>query len=330
MSVIRPFRIPDDLDIMLRLIEGGFQYPENPSWSIQDDEKEGMLDSIKTIRRIWPLARILKIFAPFLQDIMHGFIYEEDDKPVGLINFGRQRNTPEWYIGNVTVLPDYRRRGIAKKLIEASLAELRAQKAQLVWLEVIADNVPAYHLYETMGFEAYSSSSDYDIQPNSSSPPPPLNNDLSLRYLRHNQWEERMEFTKRITPEKIQHYEPIKKEHFRTPVVIHLLIPLIQALSGAKTEQCAIYKDDTIVAIGRYSYRTKAGGVNNANLQIDPAHSEVASAMLSHIISMVHSKSPDRRLELRLKNWQSSSLQAAEDSGCTKRFTFHKMAVRFE
>ena len=329
MSTIRPFRIPDDLDNMLRLIEEGFQYPENPSWNIQDDEKEGMVDMVKTIRRIWPIIRFLKIFAPFLQDFMHGFIYEENDKPVGLINFGRHRNTPEWYIGNVTVLPESRRRGIARKLVEASLTALRTHKATIAALEVISDNVPAYQLYEALGFEAYSSATEYDILPDKPVQAISLDNGFHIKQLRRDEWETRMEFSQRITPEKIQSYEPIKKEHFKPPAIMSLLIPLIQVLSGTKTERWAIFKDDNIVAESSFSYRTKTGGSNNAGIQIDPAYPEIALAMMNYVISSVQSKSPDRRLEIHLKNWQPALLQAAEDAGCNKRFTSHKMAVRF-
>jgi hypothetical protein len=105
MSRIRPFQIPQDLDIMLKIIEEGFQYPDKPDWNFQDDEKESMLDSINAIRRIWPMIQILKNFIPLLRDVMGGFIYLEEDIPVGLINFSRQRNIPEWVIGKSLFYP---------------------------------------------------------------------------------------------------------------------------------------------------------------------------------------------------------------------------------
>lgn len=52
-----------------------------------------------------------------MRDALHGFIYQDDGKPVGMINFTRQGND-EWLIGSVTVQPTYRRRGIARKLVE--------------------------------------------------------------------------------------------------------------------------------------------------------------------------------------------------------------------
>ena len=330
MGSIRPFKIPQDLAIMLSLIENGFKYPENPDWNMQDDEKQSMLDSVNSIRSIWPLIRFLQIFVPFLRDLMHGFIYEEDDKPAGLVNFGRQRNIPEWFIGNVTVLPEYRRRGIARRLVEASLTELRKRKARLASLEVITENVPAYRLYEKLGFTAYSSSSDYDIQLDEPIPGISADNSVIHEKLGFHDWKTRMEFVQRITPEDIQRYEPVRKERFKSSIVVHVLAPLIQLLSGSKSEQFAIFKDDKTVAVGTYTYRTKTGGVNNARIQVDPAHPELASAALNHVLSSVQRNSPGRRLEIHLKHWQPALLQAAEDAGCTKRYTFHQMAKRFD
>ena len=135
MEKIRPFQLPQDVDRMASLLEDGFLYPENPAWSAQSDEQENMQDQVKSIKSIWPLMRVLQTFIPLMRDLMLGYIYEEDDKPVGLINFGRQKNIPEWFVGNVTVLPEYRRRGIARKLVEISLKELRERAAEIVTLE---------------------------------------------------------------------------------------------------------------------------------------------------------------------------------------------------
>jgi len=330
MNKIRPFQIPQDLDIMLKLIEDGFQYPEKPDWNFQNDEKESLLDSVNSIRRLWPMIQIFKFFVPFLGDIMYGFIYEEDNRPVGLVNFGRQRNVTEWYVGNVTVLPGYRRRGIARKLIEASLEELRDRRAQAVLLEVIDENLPAYRLYEALGFTAYSGSSDYDIQLNEPVSPAKINDDLILKILRLSDWETRLEFARRITPERIQSFEPVRKDRFKPSLAIRILAPLLQTLSGSSSERFALIKNGKIVSIGEFSYRTKPGGMNKASVQADPDYPEFAPVVLNHILSSLQGKSPGRRLEIHLRNWQPALLQAAEDAGCTKRFSYHQMAKRFD
>lgn len=56
------------------------------------------------------------------------------------------------HIKDLAVGPDYRRRGIASRLLSSSLTRLRAGGAGLVNLEVRRDNRPARSLYEDFGF----------------------------------------------------------------------------------------------------------------------------------------------------------------------------------
>ena len=55
----------------------------------------------------------------------------------------------EGYVTNVAVLPEYRRQGIAQKLI---LKELE-NEMNFITLEVRKSNAPAINLYQKMGFE---------------------------------------------------------------------------------------------------------------------------------------------------------------------------------
>ena len=329
MGHIRPFQLPQDMDTLASLLQDGFKYPENPAWSVQDDEKENMQDQIKSIKSIWPLMRVLQLLVPFIRDVMRGYIYEEDGLSVGLINYGRQKNIPEWYIGNVTVLPEYRRRGIARKLVEAAVQDLQTREAEIATLEVIADNVPAYGLYEEMGFLAYRGTSDFEIEPGEGLNSLALAKGYVLKRLKPNEWQTSLDFAQRTMPEKIREYEPVKKDRFQPSSVNNLLRPLIQKLNGSKSEQFVIFKNQQVVATGTYLYRTKEGGVNRGKLQLDPAHVDLAPFMIQYILVEVQRVSPGRRLELELQNWQPALLEAAQLAGCKKRFSYAHMAMRF-
>ena len=52
----------------------------------------------------------------------------------------------------LAVLPAVRRRGIAKRLVQAFLTEAKSRDASAAFLEVAAENVPAIALYERAGF----------------------------------------------------------------------------------------------------------------------------------------------------------------------------------
>ena len=58
----------------------------------------------------------------------------------------------EGYIGNVAVLPECRRQGIASSLIEALIERAKTEGLAFVTLEVRASNEAAISLYEKHGF----------------------------------------------------------------------------------------------------------------------------------------------------------------------------------
>ncbi|MDY6084363.1 MAG: ribosomal protein S18-alanine N-acetyltransferase [Dialister sp.] len=53
---------------------------------------------------------------------------------------------------NVAVLPENRKQGLAKKLLEEGLAEARKRHMKTMFLEVRAGNLPAQALYRKYGF----------------------------------------------------------------------------------------------------------------------------------------------------------------------------------
>lgn len=331
MRIIRPFQLPQDIDIMLKLVREGFQYPENPGWSVQTDESESLSDQIKRAKKFWPLIRLGQFIFPLLRDVLRGFIYEADHEPVGLINFMRQHNVPEWTIANVTVLPAYRRQGIARQLVESVLSELRARHAKIAYLEVIADNTPAYNLYKELGFVPYMSNSEYDCSPENLVDVIDLPDEYSIEEIGRFDWKRRMEFERRITPPEILRYEPIRANRFRPPLAAYLFSGIFDAINGSKQNRFAIVTHTReTVALGAYHYRTRKGGLNRAELELDPAHPHLAEFFSRHLLAEIRRTAPGRRIEIHLKDWQSALGQTFEVLGCTKRFTFHKMGLLLE
>lgn len=67
----------------------------------------------------------------------------------------------EIHITNLAVHPEWRRRGIARALLESILAEGRARGVLLAFLEVRPTNVEALGLYESLGFRVIGQRKGY-------------------------------------------------------------------------------------------------------------------------------------------------------------------------
>ena len=74
----------------------------------------------------------------------------DGDTVVGYV--GSQSSIDEADIMNVAVHPDYRRQGIAEKLINTLIADLKKRGCHALLLEVRVSNTPAITLYEKLGF----------------------------------------------------------------------------------------------------------------------------------------------------------------------------------
>jgi ribosomal-protein-alanine N-acetyltransferase len=61
---------------------------------------------------------------------------------------------PEIHLLNLAVRPEYRRQGLARRLLRTMLTLGRRAGAQSVFLEVRSDNVEALELYRSSGFAA--------------------------------------------------------------------------------------------------------------------------------------------------------------------------------
>lgn len=75
-------------------------------------------------------------------------------KSEGIMGYiGVQEICGEAYITNVAVGNEFRRNGIARKLLQAACLGADERKCEFITLEVRESNLPAVSLYESEGFE---------------------------------------------------------------------------------------------------------------------------------------------------------------------------------
>ncbi|QRO01629.1 ribosomal protein S18-alanine N-acetyltransferase [Archangium violaceum] len=70
----------------------------------------------------------------------------------------------EVHVLNVATAPEHRRRGVGRRLMEATLDEGRARKCCLATLEVRRSNEPAINLYKSFGFRPVGVRPNYYVE----------------------------------------------------------------------------------------------------------------------------------------------------------------------
>ncbi|MGY5858471.1 MAG: GNAT family N-acetyltransferase, partial [Candidatus Thorarchaeota archaeon] len=112
-----------------------------------------VFDEFKSIR---PLLRFLGVFSKKFKHSMDGFVYEnEEGVIVASVTIGY--SIFHWEVAMVATHPDYRRRGLARKLVNAAIDHAKELGAKLCVLEVLDVNEPAYNLYRSLGFVHFDS-----------------------------------------------------------------------------------------------------------------------------------------------------------------------------
>lgn len=142
---VRPFDPYRDLKPVTELISVAFADRLDPVGQLT-------LAQMRRAARRGPLERWLHQPAWGSEGVIPGFVWVEDGCVVGNVSLRRALVRGGFFVGNVSVHPDWRRRGIAGALMKAALEEISARRGRWVGLEVRTGNLVARRLYERLGF----------------------------------------------------------------------------------------------------------------------------------------------------------------------------------
>ena len=325
---LRDIQLPADLQPLSEMIIQTFQYPENPDWSVQEEEGEFLLDSINNLSRIWWLLKLAGYFSEVVRDIFCGCIWEEEGKIVGTTIVQRRGGTKVWIVGTVGVLPEYRRRGIARALVERGLEIIREKGGEKAWLDVIEGNLPARKLYQTLGFKAYSGHMELQLLPERVFEPLEIPQGYTQEPLSLYDWKPRFELENRISPEALLKYEPVEKKRFQHPPIMRIIIPLIHFAQGISSKGYLVRDSKgKIVARHAYSIMRRDKGINEIFVRIDSEHETLAPYSVSFLLNQVTTLKPNLKVQFSVPLWMETVLNAGRNAGFDTRMTMHRMGI---
>ena len=120
------------------------------------------LDELERLERICfsrPWSK--RMLGEELENQCAAFLVAEDEKGKVLGYAGLLVMMDEGYITNVAVFPEYRRHGVAAKIIQVYMNFAKANDLAFLTLEVRPSNAPAIALYQRFGFEEVGRRKNY-------------------------------------------------------------------------------------------------------------------------------------------------------------------------
>ncbi len=216
-----------------------------------------------------------------------GYVWIANGRLVGNVSVYGTGSSPgmeaAWIIANVGVHPDYQRRGIARRLMQASIDMIHHRGGKMAVLQVDEDNDAARALYQSLGFvdervwtQWYRSEAYH--------PPPIIEmRDVHIAHRRPNEWQAEYALAQQVRPQQkggMGWLRPLHPHLFRDRWWRRLL----GWLSFSRTERFVIRDDTEQQILASLWVETKIGGSRaQLSLMTAPEYLGVYDKYLLHL-----------------------------------------------
>ena len=261
-----------DLGQVTSIIEEGFG---------QDLTEAGQraLREMRFLSRLGPVLWWLVAASPEFRDYHSGFVWVEEGRVVGTLHVTRPGPySRRWLISNVAVRVNFRGRGIARSLMERALSWAREQGGEAVFLRVRRDNIVAWSLYESLGFQPL-----YDSVSLRLAQVPPVQkravDDVVLVPYQPRQWRTVRELVRAAVSSTFHWLEPVRDDEFRLSLGRRLSEWWASLTTGREFFRLVAQRDTQVVAALAVEIATQRG--NHALLlHVHPDHRGALEEML--------------------------------------------------
>ncbi len=291
-----------------------------------------VFDEFKSIR---PLLSFLGIFSKKFKHSMDGFVFEnKNGKIVASVNINY--SIFYWEVAMVATHPDYRRRGLARKLVTAAINHAKELGAKLCVLEVLDENEPAYKLYRSLGFIHFDSITRQKLDFKKLTEIPLVNlpegYDLrkSDRSKKSNQ--ARYDLDLRVTPKDVQDFHPVDKRKYFKPLLIRMIRPIAKLLLKFEHHEWLVYNEGNPVGHVSVSPSRKEGSPHRIEMMLDPDHNHVLSEpVLAYCLDTLKKNTTiEENILVEFRTSETLQLETTRKHGFVEIETMHKLGLKLD
>ena len=320
---LRPFNPLLDLHPTTELIELAFGEALDPV------SREALREMRALAWLFGPLFWLLSAMRMPLADTYGGFVWMEKGRIVGNVTVHRRYSEKKgWFVSNLAVHPEYRRRGIARGLVTAGVQMARQKRARRISLEVRADNFAARRLYQELGFTEVDSVSSLKLDP-VVTPSPVALEGYTIEIVKPAQWKELLRLAEEALSPEAREMIPLSEEFLQPSLVRRLVSSIGDFLNGRTTMRLAASKQGEFAAV--VTLRTGGFlGAHSLTLMVHPAHrSKVEEILLASALSVLKT-SRSRALKAEIHPSYPHARSMFEQYGFVEEATLDLLTLRLE
>jgi ribosomal protein S18 acetylase RimI-like enzyme len=204
---LRPLDPRKDLNQVADLIEEAFGVELEPGGI-------AALRDLRVLSRMGPLVGLMARSDPYLEDVLGGFVWIEDNRVVGNVTLQRLDSYgSRWQIANVAVAKAYRGRAIGRALVTTAVERIKDRQGSWAVLQVRIDNDIARGLYERLDFVRLTEDVILRLDQAPREAPkgdPPAR----LRPYRHTEWQARYTLEAAARTDLAKWWRPVRSHQF--------------------------------------------------------------------------------------------------------------------
>ncbi|NHJ87994.1 MAG: GNAT family N-acetyltransferase [Asgard group archaeon] len=248
-------------------------------------------------KSLLPIFKIMGLFSKNFRHAFDGFLFENNDgKIVSTVNVGYAGDF--WEISMVATHRDYRRRGLARKLIEKSIDHAVRNNAKMCILEVYEENTPAFELYKKMEFKHFDTQLKMKLEPNNYpiSYEICLPSDYKIIEMKRDKKTSNALYNleEKVTPKEVITFLPVNKIKYFQPLILRLIRPLVNIFLPSKAKRLVVFYKNKIVANLYISKGRSYDDYHSMDLIIDPDHKiELTEQLIRYALNELRTAKKD-------------------------------------
>ncbi len=260
-SGLRPFDAARDIGQVTDVIGVAFADELGPS-------ERAILREFRLLQFASPFMWLAARLTPDFNALFGGFVWVESGRIVGTLTLTRLGGTgAHWLISNVAVLPEYRRHGIARQLMQAAIDAAWHAGGRVVTLQVRHTNTSAYRLYQSLGFVQMEETLTLE---RSATDYPTLNAPLvPIRPWTDVDADQAFELARAVVPQAYQDLLPLRRIEFRPDDVEGWFGMVLDWTRGYKLYRLAVPDGDEFAASLTVRARLR-GGYHQIEMSVRP------------------------------------------------------------